>query len=80
MSDKLTTRFEQEPENIKSSLSKKRGVKEESAVNRRIGRLQQKYPSISKLYAIALKAETLFGLFEIMINIFRWSHSMKLFK
>ena len=57
MSDKLTTRFEQELENIKSSLSKKRGVKEESAVNRRIGRLQQKYPSISKRYAIALKAD-----------------------
>jgi hypothetical protein len=55
MSRKLTKRFIQELENIKSSLSKKRGVKEEGAVNKRIGRLLQKYPSVSKLYTIELK-------------------------
>jgi len=38
MSSKLTKRFVQELENIKASLSKKRGVKTESAVNQRIGR------------------------------------------
>jgi hypothetical protein len=57
MSDKLTKRFVGELENIKSSLSKKRGVKQEGAVNQRIGRLRQKYPSISKLYTIELKVD-----------------------
>ena len=57
MSSKLTKRFTQELENIKSSLSKKRGTKEESKVNQRIGRLKQKYPSISKLYKIELKVD-----------------------
>ena len=55
MSSKLTKRFVDELENIKSSLSRKKGVKEEGAVNQRIGRLRQKYPSISKLYKIELK-------------------------
>jgi len=55
MNSKLTKRFIGELENIKSSLTKKRGVKKESAVNQRIGRLRQKYPSISKLYTIELK-------------------------
>ncbi|MDR0230968.1 MAG: IS1634 family transposase [Dysgonamonadaceae bacterium] len=52
MSSKLTKRFVEGLENIKSSLSKKRGIKNENAVNQRIGRLKQKYPSISKLYKI----------------------------
>jgi hypothetical protein len=55
INNKLTKRFVQELENIKSSLSKKKGTKEEGAVNQRIGRLKQKYPSISKLYQIDLK-------------------------
>jgi transposase len=57
MSNKLTKRFVQELENIKSSLSKKRGIKQEGAVNQRIGKLRQKYPSISKLYTIELKVD-----------------------
>ena len=57
MNSKLTKRFVQGLENIKSSLSKKRGVKSEGAVNQRIGRLRQKYPSISKLYTIELNME-----------------------
>jgi hypothetical protein len=44
-------------ENIKLSLSKKRGTKAEGAVNQRIGRLKQKYPSINKLYKIELKVD-----------------------
>ena len=55
MNSKLTKRFVGELENIKSSLTKKRGIKQEGAVNQRIGRLRQKYPSISKLYTIELK-------------------------
>jgi hypothetical protein len=57
MGSKLTKRFVDELENIKSSLSKKRGKKEEGQVNQRIGRLRQKYPSISKLYKIELKVD-----------------------
>jgi len=57
MSNKMTNRFVQELEKIKASLSKKRGVKQEGAVNQRIGRLRQKYPSISKLYTIELKVD-----------------------
>lgn len=52
---KLTARFEQYLESIKSSLSKKRGIKQEDKVNRRIGRATEKYPSISKLYDIELQ-------------------------
>jgi transposase len=57
MGGKLTKRFVEELENIKSSLSKKRGIKEEGKVNQRIGRLIQKYPSIGKLYRIELKVD-----------------------
>jgi len=57
MSSKLTKRFVGELENIKSSLSKKRGIKQEGAVNQRIGRLRQKYTSVSKLYTIELKVD-----------------------
>jgi len=55
MSGKLTGRFVAELEKIRSSLSKKRGTKEEGAVNQRIGRLKQKYQSVGKLYNIELK-------------------------
>ena len=57
MSSKMTERFVQAIENIKSSLTKKRGVKQDGAVNQRIGRLRQKYPSISKLYSIEVKTD-----------------------
>jgi hypothetical protein len=57
MNNKLTKRFVEGLENIKSSLSKKRGIKEEGRVNQRIGRLRQKYPSISKLYDIEVKVD-----------------------
>ena len=57
MSSKLTKRFVQEIENIRSSLSRKRGIKAEGRVNQRIGRLRQKYPSIGKLYTIELKVD-----------------------
>ena len=53
----MTERFVQAIENIKLSLTKKRGIKQEGAVNQRIGRLRQKYPSISKLYSIDVKAD-----------------------
>ncbi|MDR1340094.1 MAG: IS1634 family transposase [Prevotellaceae bacterium] len=55
---KLTARYEQYLESIKSSLSKKRGVKQEDKVNRRIGRATEKYPSVSKLYDMELQVST----------------------
>ena len=54
---KLTKCFVEETENIKSSISRKRGIREEGKVNQRTGRLRQKYPSISKLYKIELKVD-----------------------
>jgi transposase len=57
MNNKLTNRFVEELENIKTSLSKKRGIKEEGQVNQRIGRLKEKYPSINKSYKIKLKVD-----------------------
>ena len=57
MGNKLTKRFVEGLENIKASLTKKRGKKEEGRVNQRIGRLIQKYPSIAKLYTIELKVD-----------------------
>ena len=54
-SNKLTKRFVDELENFKAALSKPRGTKAENKVNQRIGRLRQKYPSISKLFTIELQ-------------------------
>jgi transposase len=53
--EKLNDSYERYLESIKSSLSKKRGVKTEEKVNRRIGRATEKYPSVSKLYETALE-------------------------
>jgi len=44
-------------ENIACSLTKKRGVKVESKVHQRVGRLMQKYPSIHKYYPIDYQIE-----------------------
>jgi hypothetical protein len=42
---------------ISASLSKKRGVKQESKVHQRVGRLMQKYPSIHKYYQVDYQIE-----------------------
>jgi hypothetical protein len=52
MRNQFELRFEQEIEKIKSSLTKKSGVKNYDKVNQRIGRAIQKYPSVSKYYQI----------------------------
>ena len=72
MNSKLTKRFVEGLENIKSSLSKKRGTKQESAVNQRIGRLKQKYPSISKLYKIDLKVDDNKTVVDIIYEQTKW--------
>jgi transposase len=55
MSKKMTARFIQDLESVKASLSKQRGVKAEDKVNRRIGRLAEKYPKVSQLYKVELQ-------------------------
>lgn len=52
MRNQFKLRFEEEIEKIKSSLSKKNGVKSYDKVNQRIGRAIQKYPSLSQYYQI----------------------------
>ena len=52
MRNQFKLRFEEEIEKIKSSLSKKNGVKNYDKVNQRIGRAIQKYPSVSQYYQI----------------------------
>ncbi|MFV8328529.1 IS1634 family transposase, partial [Flavobacterium sp. ZS1P14] len=52
MKKQFETRFEEEIEKIKLSLTKKNGVKKFDKVNQRIGRAVQKYPSVSKYYNI----------------------------
>jgi hypothetical protein len=55
MKKQFETRFEEEIEKIKLSLTKKNGVKKFDKVNQRIGRAIQKYPSVSKYYEIDVK-------------------------
>lgn len=52
MSDKLSERFEQGLDEIKSALSKKGGTKKEEKVYERIGRLKEKYKSVHSQYKI----------------------------
>lgn len=58
MRKQFETRFEAEIEKIKSSLTKKSGVKKYDKVNQRIGRATQKYPSVSQHYQITVAGDT----------------------
>jgi transposase len=55
MKQQFCERFEAELSKIKASLGKKGGVKKTDKVNRRIGRAQQKYPSIQGWYDLHLR-------------------------
>ena len=50
MNRKFKERFEEEMQKVKDSLTKKNGTKKYERVIERIGRIRQKYPSISKYY------------------------------
>lgn len=50
-------RFKQEIDKARVALDKKGGIKTEDKVQRRIGRIIEKYPSIAKHYLIEVKAE-----------------------
>lgn len=52
MKDQFESRFEEELEKIKMSLSKKGGTKKIEKVHQRIGRAREKYPSVHNRYAI----------------------------
>jgi hypothetical protein len=54
MNKKLEGRFLQELQNIKDALSKKHGTKAKEKVDRRIGRLLEKYKSVGLRYSIEL--------------------------
>lgn len=55
MKDQFCRRFEEELAKIKASISRKGGVKKPEKVNRRIGRAQQKYPSVQGWYDLTLE-------------------------
>jgi len=57
MTDKLSERFEQGMEDIKSSLTKHKGIKKADKVHERIGRLKEKYSSVHSQYAIVPQVE-----------------------
>lgn len=57
MKHQFEERFEQGLEKIKMAIHRKGGVKAFDKVNRRIGRLAQKYPSVHKYYKIEVSAD-----------------------
>lgn len=57
MNEQFRARFLEGLSLISSSLDKKSGIKIRDKVNERIGRLRQKYPSISKYYSIDLEVD-----------------------
>jgi hypothetical protein len=58
MNHRFQEGFEKGLSIISASLSKKSGIKTEEKVYERIGRLKQKYPSVSKYYEISYTIET----------------------
>ena len=55
MAGQATSRYEMELAKISASLTKKGGTRRVDKVNRRIGRAQQKYPSVQSRYEVELK-------------------------
>jgi hypothetical protein len=52
MNTKFKTRFEQTLNRLSNGLSKKSGIKKLEIINQKIGKLQEKYPSIARHYKI----------------------------
>jgi ribosomal protein L44E len=57
MKEQFEQRFEEELQKISQGLDKKNTVKQLEIINRRIGRLQQKYPSVSQYYTIEIESD-----------------------
>ena len=58
MNNRFQENFEKGLSIIAASLDKKSGIKTEEKVYERVGRLKQKYPSVSKYYEISYTVET----------------------
>ena len=58
MSDLFEQRFEQSLDTLRSRLQRKHTVKKEDKIHQAIGRIQQKYPSVSKYYKIGVQTDT----------------------
>jgi hypothetical protein len=58
MNNRFQENFEKGLSIIAASLEKKSGIKTEEKVHERVGRLKQKYSSVSKYYEISYSAET----------------------
>ena len=52
MNNRVQESFEKGLSRISASLSKKSGIKTEEKVYERVGRLKQKYPSVSRYYGV----------------------------
>ncbi|MFV7236593.1 IS1634 family transposase [Flavobacterium sp. ZB4R12] len=57
MNRKFKTLYEDTLTKLANGLAKKSGIKKQEIINQKIGRLQQKYPSIAKHYQIDLLAD-----------------------
>lgn len=55
MNNRFQESFEKGLETVSSALAKKSGIKTEEKVYERVGRLKQKYPSVSRHYTIEYK-------------------------
>jgi hypothetical protein len=58
MNNRFQEGFEKGVSGVANSLKKKSGIKKEEKVYERIGRLKQKYPSVSRYYEISYTIET----------------------
>ena len=58
MNNKLSARFEQDLNTIKSALSKKRGIKKTDKVWERIGRARERHKRVSGRYEITVSQST----------------------
>lgn len=58
MQKQFEQRFEEGLETIKIAITKKHTTKKSEAINRRIGRTLQKYPSVSKYYEVTTTTDT----------------------
>jgi Transposase DDE domain len=57
MKEQFEKRFEEELQKISQGLEKKHTVKKLHIINRRIGRQQEKYPSVSQYYSIEIASD-----------------------
>ena len=57
MKQQFEGRLEAELQKVSAALTRKGGIKKEEKVNRRLGRIIQKYPSVSQYYSLTLNTD-----------------------